>query len=125
MKRKVISAIVVLCMTISLSAYGVMADTATYAGVSSARNVAGITNYQGGTRTLSAKAVLTSGSGGAWVQIRNSYGTSIYTQKLFPFQDPTISPVTNSVANRDGRTIYVLPGVNGQSISGSVVYGLS
>lgn len=121
MRRKIITLSVVVCMIVSMVAYSVLAfnkpfDTNGFHYVDTVKN-----NY-GVTKTLKAKATLSSGSGGVWVLVRNNTGVTIIAQKLFPYQDQSISPLSHSVNATEKRRLYVEPNTSGQTVVGNLNY---
>ena len=81
-----------------------------------------VENTSGSSKTLYAKATLTSGTGGVWVQIRNYSGDSVIKKKLFPYQDTSVGPVSNTVSAGDRRKLYVKPNTTGQTVTGNLDY---
>lgn len=120
MRRKIITLSVVVCMIVSMAAYSASATPFLTHLLQCV--VSCVENTSGSSKTLYAKATLTSGTGGVWVQIRNYSGDSVIKKKLFPYQDTSVGPVSNTVSAGDRRKLYVKPNTTGQTVTGNLDY---
>ncbi len=123
MRRRIITLSVVICLIVSMASYSALAASGTVPFSTSSRTkLVSVTNNTDYTKTLSAWATLTSGTGGAYVEICNSTGSTVYKRGLFPFYNQSVPHVNCNVNPDVTRAIYIKPYTTGQTVTGTLHY---